>query len=254
MVMEKIALDIGVGLATGLAQDGTKLAARKMLTQDAKSKDPILYFGLWVNFREAKPSFDETRAALNDALHAISRNGTSLTQDSNTFDHDITWKTVEGCEYPIDQQWENDALLEQEQDFFSDLPPECVSGFALWLWPSSLSKRKGLIISAYRMLKLINGKLQEDRRVPKMKCSTFAFIRANSELCLKIHSRLSKRINGNDETKGLLGTIDIASVSSDTILLTVPLKELIVAEALADSFSPWGLLKNDYMELHRCTI
>lgn len=56
-------------------------------------------------------------------------------------------------------------------------------------------------------------------------------------------SRFSKKINGKTETKGLLGTIDVASLSENAMLLTIPLREVIIAESLADSFSIWGTLK-----------
>jgi hypothetical protein len=246
MVMEKIALDIGVGLVSGLGQDGTKLAAKRLLEHNVDSKDPVLYFGLWVNFRDNNPPQDDIRLVLNESLGEFSRNGNGkhLTHNNNIFDFDVTWKTLEGCEFPAEQpSWDSDALVDEETDMLDELPSECVIGFAIWLWPRSLSDRKELIMSAYHILKVINCKLQENSSTPKMKSSIFSFVRANNQLSLQIHNRLTKRVNGNKETKGFIGTIDIAPLSNDIVLLTIPLREIVVAEALADSFSFWGAIK-----------
>jgi hypothetical protein len=232
MVLEKVGVEIG----TSLAKEGAKIISRQAFMQNISTKDPIIYFGLWCNFRESKPKFDDARSALSDALSTIS-------ESKNTFDKDITWKTFDGYDVSIDQSWENDALVDPTDTNFEDATMECVLGFVLWLYHSSLSNRRDTIVSAYRIFRKINEKLELDGRVPKMKTTSFAFIKANNELCLKIHSRLLKKINGNSETKGLVGTIDLAPLSETMMVMTVPIKEVIVAESLADSFSFWGKWK-----------
>ena len=245
MVMEKLALDVGTGILTGLGQDGVKLAARKMFTK-SNPKDPVIYFGFWCSFiDEHKPTYDNARDALSEAFNSLSRKGNSLAEGKNSFDFDVTWKTLEDCGIPSNEPWENDALLKENDENIleDDSSPECALGFAIWLWPSSLSKRKDLMMSAFRAFRKINSKLQDDRRMPKMKNNSFAFIRANTELCLKIHSRLHKKFNVDDDSKMLLGRVDIAPLADDIMIMTVPLRDITVAESLADSFSIWGTFK-----------
>ena len=239
--MAEIAKDVGIGIASGLGQEGIKLAAQRMFLRYANSKDPVIYFGLWCNFREM-PFYDNARDALNEVVSNLERSGSSLVQGKNTFDYDISWRMLEGCEIPH-EQWEYDAVIDEETNDFEEASSECVSGFVFWLWPCSLGERKSIIVSAYHILSQIDLKVQGNKQLPKMKTTSFAFVRANKETCLKIHSRLNSKINGNDETKGFLGTVDEAPLSENMMLLTVPLREFVVAKALADSFSIWGSIK-----------
>jgi hypothetical protein len=89
----------------------------------------------------------------------------------------------------------------------------------------------------------IDRKVQGNKQLPVMRIASYAFIRANKETCLKIQSRLIKKINGNDETRGFLGTVDEAPLSEKMMMLTIPLHEFVVAKALADSFSIWWSIK-----------
>jgi hypothetical protein len=104
------------------------------------------------------PLYDVASAELNETLKDFNGSGPSLIQGKNTFDYDISWKTLEGCEIP-EEQWEYDAVLEEEVSDFEEEPAECVLGFTLWLLPRSLGERKDMIISAYHVLNQIERKI-----------------------------------------------------------------------------------------------
>jgi hypothetical protein len=238
VVIEKVATEIGIGIASGMAQEGIKLAAKRMFRQNVDSKNPILYFGLWCEFGDM-PLYDNARDTLMEVLGNLEKNGMHVVHSKNTFDYDISWKTIEACETP-EEPWEYDAIMNEEEKELGDMPSECVLGFAFWLWPISQGDRKDMIISAYHLLTYIK---QVQEKIPVMKSNSFAFIRANNETCLKIHSRLNKKMNENKETKGFLGTVDLQPLSKSMTLLTVPLHELVTAQALSDSFSWWGSIR-----------
>jgi len=228
---------IGSAVAQGLSVEAGKMVVKKVLSSlPTRSKEPVIFFGLFCNFREM-PSYDSASSVLNEIILIMHPRGQQLSLDKQTFEYEITWDYVEGCEIPY-SSWENDVLMNQDEKQESidwSMVSNCLSGFILWLSPISLGDKKELMISAYRILDEISRKIQSKFNISKI--NKFIFLILSREENLRVQSRLIKKM----EKMKLPGTVDVASISADRMLLTVPLHEMLTAMVFVDSFKLWGL-------------
>ena len=115
---------------------------------------------------------------------------------------------------------------------------ESSSGFILWLVPLSEGNRKETAVSAYLILDDINKRLLENMRLSVRRITSFAYLRGDRKTCLKVDDRLRKRM----KKERLTGNTLIESIPNDLMLLSVPLREQLTAQAFADSFKLLGVL------------
>lgn len=225
-----------VGLASELGTEGVKAATKKFLSQSPDFKEPVINFGLFSNFKDIL-SYDTVLRELNEIIRLMKPRGRKLEFEKHKFEYDVSFDIIEGCEVP-ELPWEYDALVEPDsfQDSFDDsIAACCISGFIFWLSPLSLGDKKEMMISAYHLLKIIDLKLQESMQLPIMKLRSFIFIGADEETCLRIRSKLSKKM----AEEKLLGNISLESLTDKSMLLVVPLREMLTVIALANSFKRW---------------
>jgi hypothetical protein len=236
-----MAIGLAAALGTELAKEASKAAAKEsikhILANRGNEKDPVIFFGLFCDFKRLT-SFETVNSELDDVLARYQPKNHELTFDKQTFKYDFSWQEFTD-EDSTDPSWDFDALQDKEQferEILSN-PSKSASGFILWLVPLSQGDRKETSVSAYLVLDEINRRLLENIRLSVRRITSFAFLQAERKMCLKVDDRLRKRM----KRERLTGNTLIESIPRDLMLLTVPLREQLTAQAFADSFKLLGI-------------
>jgi hypothetical protein len=231
---------IGTKIATDLTVAGAKEVTKRLLSKGADFKEPVIYFGLFCNFKEM-PSYDVAKSELTEIILQMNPKGRKLIEDKQSFDYDITWDIFEGCDFP-DFSWEQDAVVEEdnecEEEIDTSLASNCVSGFTFWLAPLPFENRKNMIISAYHILDEINHKIQENLYLSISKNRIFVFIGTDTDTSKGIYSKLLKKM----KEQKLAGNPVLQSLTDKAMMLVVPLREQLTAISVAESFKRWGVI------------
>lgn len=232
---------VGAEIAKELTKEGVKEVTKRLLAKGADFKEPVIYFGLFCNFKEM-PSYDVASSILNEIIRSMNPKGRKLIEEKQSFNYDVSWDIFEGCDLP-DFSWEQDAVIEEEteceEDVVISLASSCVSGFTFWLIPLPFEKRKDMIVSAYHLLDKINHEIQENRFLSIMKNRIFVFIGTDIETSKGLYSRLLKKMT---EQKIASGNPILQSLTDKAMMLVVPLREQLTAIAVAESFKKWRFL------------
>ena len=233
-----LAAALGAEIAKEVSKAATKEVIKQILLSRAGEKDPVIFFGLFCDFKRLT-SYEITTTEVNTILERYKPKNQEICYEKQTFKYTVSWQEFRDEELST-PSWEYDALENRDEDDKPNLaiPAESSSGFVFWLVPLSQGNRKETIVSAYIILDNLNRRLLENVRLSIRKITSFGFLRADRKTCLKIDDRLRKKM----KKERLTGNTLVESIPDDRMLLTVPLREMLTARAFADSFKRWGVL------------
>lgn len=228
-------------MGSELAKEASKAVAKEsikqLLANRKNEKDPVIFFGLFCDFKRLT-SFEVVNSELNKVLARYQSRNHEITFDRQTYKFDFSWQEFTD-EDESNPSRDIDALQDPEQ-YENELlpnPSDSASGFILWLVPLSQGNRKETTVSAYLILDEISRRLLENIRLSVRRITSFAYLQAERKTCLKIDNRLRKRMKKERLTDNTL----VESIPENMMLLTVPLREQLTAQAFADSFKLWGV-------------
>jgi hypothetical protein len=238
---DNLALAVAAAIGTELAKEASGAVAKEgikqLLANRKNEKDPFIFFGLFCDFKRLT-SLEVVNLVLNDVLARYQPRNHEINFEKQTFRFDFAWQEFTD-EDSSAFDWDSDALADEEQSEIESLPnlSESSSGFILWLVPLSQGSRKEITVSAYLILDAINRRLLENTRLNVRKITSFAYLQADRKTCLKVDDRLRKRM----KKERLTGNTLVEATPNNMMLLTVPLREQLMAQVFADSFKLWSV-------------